>query len=126
MNKIKSFIVLGILILFLGSAQAELKLSENTNENERIIKEFIPTGTLAQESIKKMEGTGFTCKLERGFTARLHKGNTEIGEVGPVDIVWCDKQQRDGLVTRKWQVILFLDQNDKIIDHSITTELTKK
>jgi len=99
-----------------------LKLSDNSNDNNKIIRDYIAVGTVASDAIKKMEMAGLKCSLELGKKATLNKGNVEAGQVGPMNFIWCDKQEK-GIVVRRWQVILVLDSSDKVKDYGVTTGL---
>lgn len=87
-----------------------------------MVESYVPSGTDAATAVKLMSDAGFTCKIERGKTFAMSKGTAPIGEVGPMDFVWCDKQQGSP-VARRWQVILILDEKDKVKEHSVTTGL---
>ena len=105
-----------------GCNKSNLVLSDNTASNIAVVASYIPTGTDSATALKQMSDAGFTCKIERNKTFAMSKGTTPIGEVGPMDFVWCDKQQGFP-VARRWQVILVLDEEDKVEDHSVSTGL---
>lgn len=124
MNKTNLILILGIILVSCGCAQSKLKLSGNKIKDEKIIREYIPLGTLAKEGIMKMERARFTCSMEVGRSADISKRNKRVEQTGPMDFVWCDKKKREGLfVIRRWQVILILDQNDRIKNYIVTTGL---
>ena len=111
-----------LLVAGCSSSQPKLELSDNTASNIAVVASYIPAGTDSAAALKKMSDAGFTCKIERNKTFAMSKGTTPIGEVGPIDCVWCDKQQGSP-VARRWQVILILDEEDKVKDHSVSTGL---
>ena len=112
------------LLLMAGctSSKPKLELSDDTASNIATVASYIPVGSHSATVIKQMSDAGFTCKIERNKTFAMSKGTTPIGEVGPMDFVWCDKQQGKP-VARRWQVILILDEEDKVKDHSVSTGL---
>ena len=117
------YIILALLLAAGCSNTApKLVLSDNTGSNVAAVASLIPTGTDATTASRQMSDAGFTCKIERSKTFAMSKGTTPIGEVGPMDFVWCDKQQGSP-VARRWQVILILDEEDRVKDHSVTTGL---
>ncbi len=90
------FFITTAIALFLSSAQAsELKLSDDSNQNITVVRNYIPVGTPVSDAVKKMEAAGLRCTVERGKTATLHEGNVEVGQAGPMDFIWCDKQKRE-------------------------------
>jgi hypothetical protein len=107
MMKIVLFIIATVIILFTTAQAAELKLSDNSTANNKTVRDYVPVGTSISDAIKKMEAAGLKCSVERGKKATLNKGNIEVGAVGPMDFIWCDKQEM-GIVVRRWQVILVL------------------
>jgi hypothetical protein len=115
-----------ILALFLiagcSSLKPKLELSGNTASNIAVVASYIPSGTDSATAFNQMSDAGFTCKIERNKTFAISKGTTPIGAVGPMDFLWCDKQQGNP-VARRWQVILILDEEDKVKDHSVSTGL---
>ena len=116
---------LTILLLFIAGCASQkplLELTDNTASNNAAVAAYVPVGTDAATAATRMSDAGFTCKIERNKTFSMSKGSTPIGEVGPMDFVWCDKQQGN-TVARRWQVILILDDKDKVKEHSVTTGL---
>ena len=117
------YMILALLVMAgCSSSQPKLELSDNTASNIAVVASYIPTGTDSATALKQMSHAGFTCKIERGKTFAMSKGTTPIGEIGPMDFVWCDKQHGSP-VARRWQVILILDEEDRVKDHSVTTGL---
>ena len=112
------------LLLFAGctSTNSKLQLSDNTAGNVSAVAAYVPTGTDVATATKRMTDAGFTCKIERNKTFAMSKGTTPIGDVGPMDFVWCDKQQGNP-VARRWQVILILDKENKVNDLSVSIGL---
>ena len=112
------------LLLFAGctSTNSKLQLSDNTAGNVAAVAAYVPTGTDVATATKRMTDAGFTCKIERNKTFAMSKGTTPIGDVGPMDFVWCDKQQGNP-VARRWQVILILDKENKVNDLSVSIGL---
>ena len=115
------YILIGVLFLA-GCNASKLELTDNTASNISAVASCIPTGTDAATAVSRMSDAGFTCKIERSKTFAMSKGTTAIGEVGPMDFVLCDKQQGSP-VARRWQVILILDKEDKVMEHTVTTGL---
>lgn len=122
MMKLILFIVTAATFLFTTAQATELNLTDKSTENNKIVRDYIPVGTSVSDAIKKMEAAGLRCSVERGKKATLNKGNVEVGQVGPMDFIWCDKQEK-GIVVRSWQVILVLDNTDKVKDYGVTTGL---
>ncbi len=120
--KIVLFMAAAITSLFTIAQATDLNLSDNSTENIKIVRAYVPIGTSASDAIKKMEVAGLKCSVERGKKANLNKGNVEVGQVGPMDFIWCDKQEK-GIVVRRWQVILVLDKADTVKDYGVTTGL---
>ena len=117
------YMILGLLLIAgCSSMGPHLELSDNTASNIAVVASYVPAGTDAPTAIKRMSEAGFTCKIERNKTFSMSKGSTPIGEVGPMDFVWCDKQQ-GSTVARRWQVMLILDDKDKVKEHSVTSGL---
>jgi hypothetical protein len=116
---------LAFALLFVAGCstpQPALELSDNYASNNIVVAAYVPVGTDAATALTHMSAAGFTCKIERGKTFSMSKGTIPIGEFGPMDIVWCDKQQ-ESPVARRWRVILVLDEQDKVKGHSVTTGL---
>jgi hypothetical protein len=111
-----------VTFLFTTAQANELKLSDNSNENNRIVRNYIPVGTSVPDAIKKMEAAGLQCSVGRGQKATLNKGNVEVGQTGPTDFIYCNKQEK-GIIVRRWQVTLVLDKTDKIKDYGVSTGL---
>ena len=122
MKQIAYTMMICLLCVGCSSSKPKLELSDNTASNIAVVASFIPTGTDYATAFKQMSDAGFTCKIERNKTFAMSKGTTPIGEVGPIDFVWCDKRQGTP-VARRWQVILILDEEDKVKDHSVSTGL---
>jgi hypothetical protein len=115
------YIVL-ILLLIAGCNSPELELSDNTASNVSAVAAYIPVGTDSTTAIKRMSDADFACTIERDKTSSISKGTSIVGRVGPVDFIYCDKQQGIPVVHR-WQVTLILDDKDKVKDYSVTTGL---
>jgi hypothetical protein len=122
MMKLILLIATALTLLFTTTHAAELKLTDNSTENNKIVREYIPVGTPVSYAVKKMETAGLRCLVERGKKATLNKGNVKIGQAGPMDFIWCDKQEQ-GIVVRRWQVIIVLDNTDKVKDYGVSTGL---
>jgi hypothetical protein len=99
-----------------------LPLTDDTTKNNEIIKAFIPSGTLASHAITKMEQEGFSCKIMRDEKVRSSKDTIQPKKSSNVDFVWCER--KTGMVfSRRWQVIMSLDNEDTIDNVSVTTGL---
>lgn len=99
-----------------------LSLTDDNKNNLSEVTLYVPIGTSSAKAIQLMSDAGFTCKLLRNEQAMLSKGDEAIGEVGPIDFIWCDKH-RGGVVACRWKVILILDEQDNVADHRVKTDL---
>lgn len=122
MNKKKyTLTVCLLLICSCNKSPTNLPLTNDTIQNNEIIKAFIPDGTRASNAIIKMEQEGFLCKVLRDEKIRNPK-NTRANMDSNVDFVWCER--KTGTVfARRWQVIMSLDSEDKVSNISVTTGL---
>ncbi len=109
-------------LFVIGCNAPQLSLSDNTASNVAAIQSHVPTRTDASMAIELMSDEGFTCNIERNAKFTVSKGTSPVGVAGPMDFVWCDKQ-KGSPVARRWQVILVLDKEDKVKEHSVTTGL---
>lgn len=126
MSKMKCVKYVLILCLFLfcscNKTPSNLPLTDDTARNNKIIEAFIPSGTLATNAIIKMEQEGFSCKIMRDEKVRSPNDDFQTNKNSNVDFVWCER--KTGMVfSRRWQVIMSLDNEDKIDSVSVTTGL---
>ena len=120
LHKMKTYTTMALTILCGIVCYAQFDLTEDRSDNLTRLAEFLPMGTPMTNAIQKMENEGFACHLYRKCDVPLMKGTTPIGHTGELDFIWCEKPlPKDS--TRRWLVILILDDTDCVKDHSVTT-----
>ena len=96
--------------------------TDDIEKNDKIIKAFIPSGTLASNAIIKMEQEGFVCKIIRDEKVRSSTNAVQKNKNSIIDFVWCE-YKTGAVFSRRWQAIMSLDSDDKVDNISITAGL---
>ncbi|MEM7184549.1 MAG: hypothetical protein AAF518_26870 [Spirochaetota bacterium] len=118
----RRYLILALpFVLGCSSPNPKLKLSDNTPSNVAVVSAYVPKGTDNLTAIRYMSNVGFTCKIERDETFMMHKGLDPVGVAGSIDFVLCRCYESHGLfVSKLYQVILILDNEDKVKDHHVS------
>jgi hypothetical protein len=86
-------VLLGIAAV-VGWGSPRLDLPTDADRATDRVRQLIPAGTDASTARRLLEDSGFRCVIARD----------EPGFRADVDHLWCDRQDRGLLITKRWQV----------------------
>ncbi|MCA9398876.1 MAG: hypothetical protein KC618_03935 [Candidatus Omnitrophica bacterium] len=75
---------------------------------------MVPIGTSVEKGRATLEKKGFSCRIEKKQRLAVYNLETKQEEIEEVDIVWCDIDDLEPLVQRRYHAFLIFNENDVI------------